>query len=67
LDAEELKQVGGEMMAAIIAFGIKHKSRSEIRSTIVDRLRGLDGYDSTAKRFIGDHVMALFGYGGGIL
>ena len=65
MDFESLKKVGGDMMETIAAFGIKHRSRSELRTFIVEKLRWMD-LNTDEKRFVGDYVMALHGYGGGL-
>jgi len=66
MNTEELKMVGREMMTSLMLFGVKFKTRSELRSVVVERLRFIEGHDCRAKRVIGDHVMSLFGYGGGL-
>jgi hypothetical protein len=64
MDCEALKQVGGDMSNAIAAFGIKHRSRSELRTVVVERLRKVD-LSEDEKRFVVDHVLVTNGYVGG--
>ena len=67
MNTVELKKVGDQFFSEMLAFGVKYKSRAEVRSAIIARLRiAATELDEKARRVIGDHVMALFGYGGGL-
>ena len=66
MDVVRLKEVASEMMSSIIAFGVKHRTRSELRSIVIARMRDLHELDDAARAFVGDHVMSLYGYGGGL-
>jgi hypothetical protein len=56
-----LKKVGDELSEAIVAFGIKHRTRSELRTVVVERLRR-SGLKDSEKRVVVDHVLVTNGY-----
>ena len=66
MEVKDLKQVAIEMKSSIVAFGVKHRARSELRSIVIARMRDLRHLGDDECRFVGDHVMALYGYGAGL-
>ena len=62
-----MKKVANDMMSSIESFKVKWKTRSELRSIVVGRMKQLPrDMDERSRRFVGDHVMALYGFGGGL-
>jgi hypothetical protein len=66
VDVLDLKKFAVEMMESIAAFGVKYRTKSELRSIVVARMRDLHDLDDAARKVVGDHVMSLYGYGGGV-
>jgi hypothetical protein len=66
VDIVALKEVGCGVAASISAFGVKYRTRADLRAIVSVKIRELGGIDDAARRVVGDHVMSLFGYGGGM-
>lgn len=60
-----LGKVAGEMMTAIIRAGHKNESRSGTARAIINHLQSTD-LDEAARRFVGNRIMSMYGYGGGL-
>lgn len=67
MDLETLKQIGREILQAMKADRVRASTRSNLRSVIVCRVQARAELNSDAsRRFVGDFLMAQYGYGGGI-
>lgn len=66
MDIEALKATAREIMGAMVRDRATTNTRSNTRSTIVARLHARTDLDERARRFVGDFLMAQYGYGGGL-
>lgn len=66
MDSAALRQKGNDMMAAMSRDKVRNTSRGAIRSAIVARLRVRTDLNADESRFVGDYLMAQYGYGGGL-
>ncbi|WP_175787488.1 hypothetical protein [Burkholderia anthina] len=67
MDLEKLKQIGREILQSMKTDRVRATTRSNLRSVIVCRIQArVDLVSEESRRYVGNFLMAQYGYGGGI-
>lgn len=67
MDVQALKDVAGELMTRIRSrTPLVSPTRATVRAEVIYAINERGGLDGKSRRFIGDYLMAQFGYGGGL-
>lgn len=67
MDVHALRDVASELMTRICSrTPLISPTRTTVRAEVIYAINERGGLDGKSRRFIGDYLMAQFGYGGGL-